>query len=127
MDELVSTDALSWDYMNPTSYIGNDINWFMCSPQAHMMRINDEIVNEFYTREDHRTQLIHLICVTTGGEWLNLIDRTSHYITDMEHQPWLVKALIDWKNQPSAMELFIEQSPSRELKEYRQTLWQLLK
>lgn len=127
MDELVSMGEVSWDWMNPSEYVGQDISWYMCAAkQYEMNRLTPDIVNKFYHMPINQLQLEHLIQVVSGVEYLNLLDRMSLYITDPDHQPWIMEQLI-WSRSPAGIELFIDQSPTNELKLLRNTLWQLLR
>ena len=112
------------EWLNPTEYEGKNINWFMLQSPSCVDLIPPKMINEFYKKEEHKTQLVKLMNDTSVLQFIYLIHNVSNNITDFALQQWLMEVM---SSHGAAMKGFmIDDLPDGDLKALRESLWHLM-
>jgi hypothetical protein len=146
MDEHVSMEGPGWvqvsgygpipvpqtieEWLDPQAFVGLSINWYMAQNDSYMKQVPQKMINEFYYSEEHRQVFEHLVQVTTGSEYLNLLCNACHRITHDDHQQWLM-TVMNHKGQPAAEFMINDMRKNTaediHLRKLRTTIWQLIR
>lgn len=119
------------DWMLPYTYVGQHINWYMTRSFLLEQHVPKWIINEYYKIPNHQEKFAQILLSSRGREHTNLVSNASQYITDFELQPWLLTTMA--KLSPEYAEFIIDDfygnssTDFQKLKEYRMTVWQLIK
>lgn len=117
------------EWMEPKLYPVQNINWYMSRQTYLQIHVPPEMINCFYYSDEHRRKFEQLLQSTRGSEYLNLVCNAAHFITDPNHQQWLME--VTHQASEAAAEFLIsdlrEHPDKADLMNLRNTIWQLIK
>lgn len=125
-NETIDCPKTEHEWLHPTEYVGKHIVWYMAKHIFLEDFVSRETINKFFHQQERWAIFDHIITTATGYEFLNMIDNSREYITDLDLQERLIRTILT-KASSGTYDIFVKMTKDPSLKLVRHNIWNFLK